>query len=105
MSGDGRVVGSYVDESGSFVADAAMRAITNKLSTMRLLADDGDGNPSFYLDRSERSYWECQEFENYRKELRKIDRDQILTHFPVVDPSEFGGARSRRRATPPRPKT
>jgi len=78
--------GRYRFERGRFIPDAGMKAINERLSSMRLLADAGDGTPSFYVDPSDGSYWECREYEDYRKELRKVNREYIEQNYPTVDP-------------------
>ena len=65
-----------------------MQAITERVQAMHLLRDRGEGRPSFYLDPSDGSYWELREFEDYRKELRKIDLSYIGSNFPTVDPEQ-----------------
>jgi hypothetical protein len=86
MTGDEVVTGRYAIREGTLIPDASMTEINDQLARMRLLADIGDGVPSFYLDAETGSYWECSEFEDYRKELRRVDRHYIETNFPTVDP-------------------
>jgi hypothetical protein len=68
-----KVEGAYEFADGEFVADAGMQAIKERVGVMRLLADSGEGRPSFYVNPSDDSYWELREFENYRSELRRVN--------------------------------
>ena len=52
---------------------------------MALLADIGDGVPSFYLDPGDGSYWMYQQSENYETTLTSVIREWIRTHYPTVD--------------------
>ncbi len=56
---------------------------------MSLLADIGDGVPSVYVDPVDGSYWELNQFEDYRAELRRVDRRYIETNYPTVDPGRM----------------
>jgi hypothetical protein len=85
MTEDEVMTGRYTFNDGTLIPDQGMTTINDRLSRMRLLADIGDGVPSFYLDETG-SYWECSEFEDYRKELRRVDRRYIAENFPTVDP-------------------
>ena len=78
--------GSYTFEQGQFIPDEGMQSISERISKMKLLADIGDGTPSFYLNEADQSFWEVTEFENYRTQLRKVDRAYIREKFPTVDP-------------------
>jgi hypothetical protein len=82
------IEGTYKFVDGAFVADAGMQAINERVQTMLLLRDRGEGRPSFYLDPSDGSYWELREFENYRKEFRKVELSYIRSEFPTVDPEQ-----------------
>ena len=70
---------------GRFVADDAQREIDRRLKSMRLLADIGDGVPSFYLDATGR-YWMYSEYEDYESTLEPVERSRIEREFPSVDP-------------------
>ena len=77
--------GRYTFERGQFVPDDGMRQIQARLSRMKLLADSGEGIPSFYFDPIERTYWQSTEFEDYRKELKEVSRAYIEAVFPSVN--------------------
>jgi hypothetical protein len=80
------ITGIYEFTDGAFVADAGMKAINERVGVMHLLADSGEGRPSFYVDPSDGSYWELREFDNYRSELRRVELSYIGATFPTVDP-------------------
>jgi hypothetical protein len=91
MTREDRITGRYTFHGGGFVADAGMLAINHRLSRMKLLTDTGAGVPSFYMDPGDGSYWECDEFEDYRKQLLRVDRSYIEENFPTVDPDKSLG--------------
>jgi len=78
--------GSYTFDQGRFIPDQGMQSLNERISKMKLLADIGDGVPSFYLDPSDQSFWELTEFEDYTTELRQVTRGYIRERFPTVDP-------------------
>ena len=80
------VHGHYQFKDGTFIPDEAMTEINARLRRLRLLADIGNGVPSFYLDPADDTYWQCTESEDYSKELRQVDRLYITQNFPTVDP-------------------
>jgi hypothetical protein len=86
MMEDDVMTGAYTFDEGTLVPDAGMTAINERLAHMKLLADIGDGVPSFYLEKETGAYWQCSELENYRTELRRVDRRYIEKNFPTVDP-------------------
>ena len=51
----------------------------------RLLADIGDGVPSFYVD-DHGVYWMHSESEQYESTLEVIERSAIESRYPTVDP-------------------
>jgi hypothetical protein len=77
--------GGYRFEDGTFVPTGDMVAINERRSCMALLADIGDGVPSFYLDPGDGSYWMYQQSENYETTLTSVSREWIRTHYPTVD--------------------
>jgi len=85
MPDDSKIEGCYIFEDGRFRADAGMQKINMQLRQMKLLADTGPGIPSFYFDPSSGTYWQCDEFENYRKRLKVVTRDFVQKDFPTVD--------------------
>jgi hypothetical protein len=89
MTHESMMTGAYRYENGSFVPDRGMQAINERISSMRLLSDIEEGRPSFYFDPADGSYWEGREFEDYRRELRQVDRQYIRANFPTVDPDRF----------------
>jgi hypothetical protein len=62
-----------------------MAAINERRSHMALLADIGDGVPSFYVDPHDGSYWMYEQSENYETTLTPVSREWIRTHCPTVD--------------------
>lgn len=77
--------GSYRFEDGRFVPLGDMAKIQDRISTMRLLADTGDGVPSFYVD-PDGTFWEYVQMENYETTLRQVNRAWITANYPTVDP-------------------
>jgi hypothetical protein len=80
------IAGRYRLEGGRLLGDDGIRAIEEAVAAMRLLADMGDGVPSFYVDPGDGSYWQRTEWEDGRSELRRVDREYIQANFPSVDP-------------------
>lgn len=78
------IAGRYDIRDGRFEADSGMVEIDRQINSMRLLFDRGDGRPSFYVD-ADRCYWQLDEYEDYRKELRPVDAEYILSNYPKVD--------------------
>lgn len=74
---------------GEFLPDDDMKRINAMLEHMHLLADSGDGRPYFYFNPADQSYWECVEYDDYTKELTRVDRRHIELEFPTVDPDRW----------------
>ena len=65
---------------------------------MRLIADIGDGVPSFYVDDCG-VFWMHSESEQYESTLQAIERSENEACYPTVDPDRSAqrvGAGSRR---------
>ena len=71
--------------NGTFASDEGQRRIDEMLRSMRLIADIGDGVPSFYVDDCG-VFWMHSESEQYESTLQAIERSEIEACYPTVDP-------------------
>jgi hypothetical protein len=80
----GAASGKFELRNGRFEGDPGMIEIDRRINSMQLLLDRDEGRPSFYVD-ADGCYWQLDEHEDYRKELRPVDAEYILSNYPTVD--------------------